>query len=1192
MKKRYLNALILAILILAPLAYTIAPTKSKTTVNVSTYETEEEYSANIEVSPQASSVDTVYYIPWDEYIDGAIVAGEITKGYALNNEIYVVTEKTLQRITGSTWVRALKGTVKAVHDSYIYVYDSAETKLYIYDASTGAILYEIPLAMEYDDYRIGDFIPNNGIMELVVWDEGTGEVSIFTETGIKITGFTGRIAVEGLGDDIITKYDGWEIITYFEKDIGGGKYNIIIHVYSLENMTELSEVKSVTLLSKIDDFHGAMLLDINKDGIDELLVAYTNNTYTYYEIYNTTEGVFDRLTQIKFKTAYNYEGGEFLEGIWVNNNPIVVWYNSSHVCIANVTSGDYKILKIAEKYRENTHIIKYAPVYVNETLGVAMFANKTPTASYDADLLKLYVFNATDGSEIWNLTLKEAGFFLDGSWIVLSTGSDVYIINARGAYFIVDTITGEFTEEYLPTRDYDDYTIVHIPGTDYYVGYDYGYYQLISVNTEGAITVGYVDEPVRGIGETPWWVPYVLPAFDIDGDGVPEGVLSTRTRDYYYYNYYWFDLAELTLDERIGPKGFADNYSIYNILDVKADEKLMLMNARNYTENVKINVFGWFNWSSGEWIKTVKYVTIGDGIKLEDDIWVIILYNTTEDTMYLAKINTTTLEYIEKVNISGIYKNSKSWDIKILYTDFNGDGENEIMLIPYDTDDKKIVVTNVDLSLLYLYELDTGHIKYYGTLDVNGDGILDYYFVTESEVYFFGLNFEFYGKESISDDIENVFELTIPGYGDCLLLALSTYVFPYGDVNYFTIIGYVDVQEYDEILKGVITLGGTIDPFTGLPDTYAYGEIITAWTDGEALVVIDEYLFAYTYDISDYPFEIWYVGDVNILWPLHVDLYPAIFNWWENAEEYYTVTYDVVYAEYMGDVPLFILGGDYTTEDRELDIAGFIVVDYMPDIEAPEVVTIQNVYVAGEVIEFEYGASDDLLLAYIYIDAYYTLADGRVVYVPIAEQPAYRFGNSYHSTAIVTLPPDLRDMIVEAEIYVMAIDWVYVYYDALEHYPGITFHYGLDFAVFDIDLTAPELFVAYPVNGSSFTLSKTDEIALSVRVTEDSFAYGYTVDVLINVNNKYAFYVTTEGDFVVTIPAEALVEGTNTIIIRATDVAGNTATITIVINVTFKEPAEEAASAAAEASLNSMIAGIIAVLVALLALGIAAIRRS
>ena len=1184
MKKRYLNALILAILILAPLAYAITPTQSKTITTTTTEATTEGSTPEATVTPQEYPYgppnEPVYYMDWDWSDEELMEAGDINYVFTYKGNVYILTWYTIQQITGNKWARGLLGSLIyywATKDEY-YVYDSFYGELYVYDLTTGELLYEgIPAPYAYM-YRVGDFVATNGLLDVVSYDYMTGYLYITTITGAYVTTldlitFTGAydcMPLYYIGDDFFAEYAGAEIVLYTVYQTPALTYNVSLDILSFENVTDPAIVASEWVAVNIDDYGGGVLWDVNGDGVEEALIFYENNSKIWLATYNITEGAFDLISKIGLDISYYYTEPYFF---WVNNFVFWAIYNGSHIAIANITSGDLWEYEVPTKYTEGTYDVLVTGGYVNDTLIAAIFADKMDTATNDPGLLKLYVVNITDGSEIWNITLGEDKYF-SGYWYIGSTTDSILIINYYGPYFVVTLADGKVTIDGIPTVDYYYYDIDEVPGTNYWFGigevlyfsiYGAGY-QVVRFTTDGAIDFGFVEMPIHYEG---------LPAFDYDDDGNVETLVVADAYGYSYgYTYYWFDLDDLVLEDIFGFEGMRDDFKVWDMLAVDPEGTLALIKAKNYTEGVWY--FGWFNWTTGEWYNALEDFSFGVYGWLSDDVIVCTYYNVTSGEMYLAKMNITSLEILAEFNLDAYYVDTYSYEFSIMLADMNDDGADDVVLIPMDTGDSLIMVFDASLNYLFSYTLFDAYIQMYGTLDLDNDGELEYYFVTEDYIIFFDtIGLEYVGAYNYGNygSLYNIFVVRIPGYGDGLVVA-------YDD-------DYIDIVYYDAYYDEIYSLAFWMEYLWGYLDgRLLVGMVEAVWMagDGSKLVAVTSTWEAVTINLEDFPYYAYVVDSIDIFWPLWIDLYPYAYYWYFFIPDIYSAWFD-------GDILYLVIGNSWFFDDNmEYFNTAFMVVYYLPDYNAPGAVTVQDVYVAGEVIEFTYGASDDLWLGYIYITVEYTLIDGSTVTIPVAEQPAYYFGNSYYSSLIITLPPDIRDYIVEADITIMVTDLIWLYYDYIG---GIdTGHYAYAYAFFLIDLEAPELFVSYPVNGSSFTLSKADELVISVQVSENSFTYGYPVEVLINVNNKYAFYVTTYGDFVVSIPAEALVEGTNTIVIKATDIAGNVATITIVVNVTFEEPAEEAASAAAEASINSMIAGIIAVLVALLALGIAAIRRS
>ncbi len=1165
MRKLYLNAIILTLLILAPLTYaatTLATpnnTSTTTTKTPATTHTEETKFTTKQYYPYGPWYSPVYYMDWDWNHATQPEYGYVSNAFGYKGKVIVKTSNVIMQLGG--WVRGIPGsdvyTFVPTQDEYYFI---AGSTLYVYDLETGETLYKATVGSA-NFYAVGDYYAGDGLTDVVGYATGTDYLYVWTTTGAYVTSvdlktLTGAddvYLIYYFGGDYYSKYAGDEVLLYLTYDLGGGKYNASIAVLSLENATAPAIVDEHQIASNVDSPNGGGLLaDVNGDGVNELWVYYENESKIWADTYNVTEGTFNKISEFSVPTSY-YATTPI--AMWVNGKMLMSFLNGTHMYLANLTSGDYWEVAIPENYTENTNYWFAVPGYANDTLMAVIFADKTLSATNDTGLLKLYALNVTNGEEIWNITLG-SGLYFTSSWYMATVGGTVYVFNNEGPYFEIDLTSGAHNLKYIPVASSIGSYYLYYVGDDYYVGF--ARHQVLSFKKDGSvINYGFSEYPLRYDGYYGQYPPPV----DMDGDGSPELlVVADAEGGYTNDTYYWLDLDTLQLDEMFGEPFLRNTLLVANILAVDVEGKLALIYAMNYTTSPSTKYFGWFNWSSSEWVNYYTNFYLGDVEYLSSDIAVLVYYNKTAGKTYLAKMNMTSLEVLSSVELTD-YPNTYSDEFDIVLTDLNGDGVKDIMLIPVDTDDALISVYSTDLTFMFSYELGDNHIEYYGEGDFDNDGSPELYFLTfgaSPSVYMFektGLELIDYW-DTYGGSVYNIFTITYPGIGDMLLISYTD--------------GTLEVIYYDTVYEMIynyhVSVGDTIE---------------SVWLagDGTKLVAITSGWEAVTFDARHIDSSLGIVDRIDIFWPLFIDFYPDLWGM------------PVIYnAWFSGDV-LYITGASsyYSPTGSDMEYFSTIIINvyYYPDFNAPGVITIQNTYIANNVIQFDYGASDDLWLGYIYITATYTLSDGSVKVVDVAEQPAYRFGNSYSSTLILTLPPDIVSDIVEVSINITATDLIWLYYDFFEYQSSR--HSASSYAFFEIDLTPPELHVAYPVNGSSFTLSKSDYIELSIRVIENSM---YPVNVLININNQHAFYVTTMGDFNIMIPATALTSGQNTITIKATDMAGNEATITIVISVTFSEPAEAAARAASTASTNSLASGVIAVFVALLALGIAVIRRS
>ncbi|RLG04941.1 MAG: hypothetical protein DRN68_09255, partial [Thaumarchaeota archaeon] len=344
----------------------------------------------------------------------------------------------------------------------------------------------------------------------------------------------------------------------------------------------------------------------------------------------------------------------------------------------------------------------------------------------------------------------------------------------------------------------------------------------------------------------------------MDGDGSLELlVVADAEGGYTNDTYYWMDLDTLELDEMFGEPFLRNTLLVADIVSVDVEGKLALIYAMNYTTSPSSKYFGWFNWSSSEWVDYYTDFYLGDVEYLTSDIAVLIYYNKTAGKTYLAKMNTTSLEILDSVELTG-YPNTYSDEFDIVLADLNGDGTDDLMIIPVGTDDSLISVYSTDLTFMFSYELGDSNILYYGEGDFDNDGVNELYFLTfgaSPSVYMF----EETGLELIDywftygGSVYNIFMITYPGIGDILL------------VSYMD--GTLEVIYYDTYYEMIWNYYVSADTL----------EAVWLSGDGSKLVGITTYWEAITFDASDIDTTLTEIDTVDIYWPVWVDFYPYLY---------------------------------------------------------------------------------------------------------------------------------------------------------------------------------------------------------------------------------------------------------------------------------------------------------------------------
>jgi len=397
MRKLYLNAIILALLILAPLTYiatnAIPANNSAETKTPATTHTEQT-TFTTQQYPYGPPYEPVYYMDWDWTYATQAEYGYINWAFGYKGQIYIETDYTIQQLSG--WVRELPGydvyTFIPTQNEYYFIYGST---LYVYDLETGETLYEATVGSA-DIYAVGNYYAGDGLMDAIGLDMGTNYLYVWTITGsdvasidlLTLTGADDIKPIYYFGGDYYSKYAGDEILLCLQYNLGGGKYNASLAVLSLENITAPAIVDEYQIASNVDYVGEGLLIDVNGDGSNEVWIYYENESMIWMDIYNVTEGVFDKVSEFSAPTSYY---ATTPVAVWINDKVIMGLLNGTHEYIANLTSGDYWELAIPENYTENTNYWFALPGYANDTLMVTVFADKTLSATNDTGLLKAYV---------------------------------------------------------------------------------------------------------------------------------------------------------------------------------------------------------------------------------------------------------------------------------------------------------------------------------------------------------------------------------------------------------------------------------------------------------------------------------------------------------------------------------------------------------------------------------------------------------------------------------------------------------------------------------------------------------------------------------------------------------------------------------------------------------------------------------